>query len=128
MKILVFKLNNLHTSACLKLNYGKTKQTKKVKVAKMVEFIKTYDQYPCRFNFHNFFNSIILPPPFCWGKNRSSENAVREEWVISFCLGVMTKTWGGGGFLLEGMSKNEQIQLFDSQKFEHHKFETFPQP
>ena len=52
-----------------------------------------------KFNFGNFFNSIIfhqthphslpltlVPPLFCWGKNRSSENAVWEEWVISFCL------------------------------------------
>ena len=59
----------------------------------VVEFIKTCDQYPRRFNFGNFFNSILVglilvpPRPFCWGKNRSSGNAAREEWVISFCLG-----------------------------------------
>ena len=47
MKILLVKLKNLHTSACLKLNYCTTKQTKNVKVAKMVEFIKTCDQYLC---------------------------------------------------------------------------------
>ena len=67
-----------------KLWHNKT-ETKNVKVAKMVEFILTCDQYPRRFKFGNFFNSLILPP-FCWGKNRSSENAVREEWVIFFCL------------------------------------------
>ena len=27
------------------------------------------------------------PSPFLLGKNRSSENPVREKWVISFCLG-----------------------------------------
>ena len=50
-----------------KLWQNKT-ETKNVKVAKMVEFIKTCDQY-------------------CWGQNRSLENAVWDEWVISFCLG-----------------------------------------
>ena len=34
--------------------------TKNVKVAKMMEFIKTCDQYPHRFNFDNFFNSITV--------------------------------------------------------------------
>ena len=42
-----------------KLWHDKTK-TKNVKFAKMVEFIKNGDQHPCRFNFDNFFNSIIL--------------------------------------------------------------------
>ena len=36
-------------------------ETKNAKVAKLVEFIKTCDQYPCRLNFGDFFNSIILP-------------------------------------------------------------------
>ena len=69
-----------------KLWHNKTK-TKNVKVPKMVEFIKPCDQYPRRFNFGNFFNSIILFPRFCWWKNRSSENAVREEWAISLSGG-----------------------------------------
>ena len=78
-----------------KLWHSKTK-TKNVKAAKMVVFIKTCDQYPSRFNFGNFFYSIMLfypltrplPPslvPFLLGKIRFSENSVREEWVISFC-------------------------------------------
>ena len=70
-----------------KLWHNKT-ETKYVKVREKVKFFKTFDQYPRRFNFGNFFNSII-PPPFCWGNNRSSENAAQEEWVVSFCLG-----WG----------------------------------
>ena len=97
-----------------KLWHNKT-ETKNVNVAKMVEFIKTYDEFPRRFNFGDLFNSI-MQPPLCWRKNRSSENAVWEEWV-SFSLGrgrgVMIKTLGRG--LLGGMSKNEQIQFFDSQ-------------
>ena len=43
-------------------------ETKSVKIAKMVEFIKTCDQCPRRFNFGSFFSSIILLPPFCWEK------------------------------------------------------------
>ena len=69
-----------------KLWHNKT-ETNNVKVATLVEFIKTFDQYTSTFNFGNFFNFIILPA-FCWGKNRSSENAVQEEWVVSFCLRV----------------------------------------
>ena len=47
VKILLVKLEKLCTSAWLKLNYCTTKQTKTVKVAKMVEFIKACDQYLC---------------------------------------------------------------------------------
>ena len=43
-----------------KLCHNKT-ETKNAKVAKMVEFIKTCDQYPRRFKFGHFFNSIIRP-------------------------------------------------------------------
>ena len=85
-----------------KLWHNKT-ETKNVKVAKMAEFIKTCDQYPRRFNFGNFFNSIILLPSpkphpllILLGKNRSLENAVREEWVISFCLGSNDRNLGEG--------------------------------
>ena len=88
-----------------KLWYNKT-ETKNVKVAKTVEFIKTCDQYPCTLNFGNFFNFIILCT-FCWGKNRSSEKAAGEDWVTSFCLGDNDKNQGR--VLLGGMSKNEQI-------------------
>ena len=66
--ILLIKLKNVLTSACLKLNHGTAKQKQKnIKVAKMVEFIKTCEQYLLKFNFGNFFNSILLSP-FCWGK------------------------------------------------------------
>ena len=63
-------------------------ETKNVKVAKMVEYIKTYNQYLRKFNFCLFFNCIILPStPLCWVKNRFSKNPVQGKWVISFCLG-----------------------------------------
>ena len=107
-----------------KLWHSKT-ETKNLKVTMMVEFIKICDQYARRFNVGNFFNSIILIPRpfFCWGKNRSSENAARKEWVISLCLGwgwggglgVMINTWRRG--LLGGMNKNEQIQFFNSKLY-----------
>ena len=35
--------------------WGQKIETKNEKVAKMVEFIKTCDQYPQNFNFGNFF-------------------------------------------------------------------------
>ena len=38
VKILLVKLKNLRTSACLNLNYGTAKDTKNMKVAKMVVF------------------------------------------------------------------------------------------
>ena len=112
VKILLVKDPSHFSMLVTKLWHGKT-ESKNVKAAKMVEFIKTCDQCPPRrFNFGNFFNSIILPPPFCWGKNRSSENAVREEWAISFCLWGNDKNLGTN--FTWGMSKNEQIHFFDS--------------
>ena len=91
MKILLVKEPSHFSMLEAKLWHNET-EIKNVKVAKIVEFIKTCDQYPRRFSFSNFCNSIIIPPsppppPFCLGENRSSENAVRQEWVISFCLG-----------------------------------------
>ena len=80
-----------------KLWHNKT-ETKNVKVVKMVA---------CSFNFGNIFNSIILSSTFCLRKNRSLENTFGEECVISFCLGVMIKTWVR--VLLGGVSRNGQI-------------------
>ena len=48
-----------------KLLYNKT-ETKNVKVAKIVEFIKTCNQYPCKFNFGHFFRSFFHF--FCLGE------------------------------------------------------------
>ena len=86
------KLKNHLTSACLNLNYGTKKN---VKVRKMVEFIKTCNHYPRKFNFGHFFSSIIRRPQFCSEKN--------------------TKKQQQGRVLIAYMSKNEQIQFFDSQ-------------
>ena len=67
-------------------------------------------------NFGNFFNSIVLPPPpFSAQEKMSSENAVRGEWAIPVCLGDNDKTLGR--VLLGGMSKNEQVQIFDSRMY-----------
>ena len=94
-----------------KLWHNKT-ETKNVKVTRMAEFIKTCDQYPRRLNFGDFFNSIILPPTFIWGKTDLQKTLF---WVISSCLGIMIKT--RGRVFLGGMSKNELIQFFDSQMY-----------
>ena len=64
MKILLVTLKDLHTSAYLNLNYGKTKHNKKV--VKMVEPIKTFDQYPRWINFGHFFSSVM---PLSAGEN-----------------------------------------------------------
>ena len=48
--------------------------TKNVKVAEMVEFIKTCDQYSRKFNFGHFFSSIILL--LSSEENRFSETVV----------------------------------------------------
>ena len=54
-----------------KLWHNKT-ETENVKVAYIVKFIKTCDQYSGRFNFSNFFNSLIppnlVPPVSAWEK------------------------------------------------------------
>ena len=73
-------------------------EIKNVKVAKMVKFVKTCEQYP-HVKFCQFFQFHNPPPPLSAGKkNRSSENAVQKDWVISFWLveggGVIIKTWG----------------------------------
>ena len=92
-----------------KLKYNRT-ETKNVKVAKMVEFIKTYDQYPYKFNFGNFFSSTILLP-FCWGKIKKHYLGEMVNFLQPAV--VMIRIWER--FLLRDISKNEQIQLFDSQ-------------
>ena len=53
--------------------------------------------------------------PFCCGKNKSSDNPVREEWPISFSLGGNDKNLGES--FAWGLSKNEQTQFFDSQMY-----------
>ena len=111
-----------------KLWHNKT-EIKTVKVSKMVGFIRTCDQYPHRINFDNFFNSMILilpqrpipasppPPPLSAGEKIDLQKMLfgrngnfPSAWGGR---GVMIKTWGR--VLLWGISKNEQIEFFDSQ-------------
>ena len=58
VKILLVKLKNLNTLACLNLSYGQAKQQPKrwmkVNDGKMAGFINAYDQYPKKFNFGLF--------------------------------------------------------------------------
>ena len=67
----------------------------------MVEFIKTCDQYPCKFNFGHIFSSIVLP-------HSSGEMG---NFLLSAV--VMIKTWER--VLPEAISK--QILFFDSQMY-----------
>ena len=85
-----------------------------VKVAKMVEFIKTCEQYPRKFNFGQF--SAPQPSPLsAWEKQIFSKRCSVE--MDNFLLPevVMTKT--RGRVLLGGMSKNKQIQVFHLQMY-----------
>ena len=99
VKILLVKLKNLHTSACLQLNCCTTKYKPKMwrlqiwwNSSKLVTNTLV--------NFGNCFNYIILSPSFCSGKNAvwkkaiSSENTVWEEWAIPVCLGDNDKNLG----------------------------------
>ena len=66
--------------------------TKNVKVAKMMEFIKTCGRYLCQFCY--FFFQLHHPlPPFSSGKN-ILKNAVFEEWAIPVCLEDNDKNLG----------------------------------
>ena len=62
------KLKNPLTSAYLNLNYGTKKKTKNVKVTKVVEFIKTCDHYPRKFNFGHFFHFHNPTTPILLGE------------------------------------------------------------
>ena len=69
MEILIVKLKSLYSSTCSNLNYDSKTETKNVKGAEMVGFIKTCDQYPHKFNVGHFFCSLIFsPPPFLLGE------------------------------------------------------------
>ena len=108
VKILLVKLKNLHTSACLKLNYCTTKQRqeKQWNLSKLVT-----DTFV---NFGIFFNSIIVSPLSSQEKI-SSKNTVLEEWQFPSAWRIIIKTCGR--VLLGGMSKNEHTQFFDSQMY-----------
>ena len=71
-----------------KLWYNKT-DIKNVKGAKMVEFIKTCDYYPCKFNFGRFFMSIILSF-FCWQK-------IGFPGLLFAGSGEYSSAWSGDG-------------------------------
>ena len=80
-------------------------EIRNVKSAQIVEFIKTCDQYPHKFNLV-IFSSMILPLS-AGGKIDFQKNAVLVKWVIFFSLEEYFAERGGGG-----MSTNEKIQFF----------------
>ena len=92
-------------------------EIKSVKLAKMVEFIKTYDQYPPRFNFGNFFNSIIILLSLLSAREKIDLHKMLSASYGKFrsSSGEMIKTWMR--VLLGGMSKKDQIQIFNSQMY-----------
>ena len=92
-----------------RLWYNKT-ETKNAKVAKMVEFIKTCDQYRRKFNFHHFFSSIISPVS-ARGKYKKHCSGKMSNFLDPGV--VMTKN--GGIILLGDMSKVKEIQFFLTQ-------------
>ena len=95
-------------------------EIKNVKVEKMVEFIKTYDQYPRRFNFGNFFNSIIIlrpPPPLLSAGEEIDLHKIFFARNGKFCSASEEMIKTCGRVLLGGMSKNDQIHIFDSQMY-----------
>ena len=93
MKILLVKLKNLHTSACLQLNYSTKKQTKNAKVANIVELIKTSDQ--TLVNFGNFFNyNCNFYPLFLLRKKYLQKMLLWWNGQSQSVWEIMTKTWG----------------------------------
>ena len=79
----------------------------------MAEFIKTCDQYPCKLNFGH------SSAPQLSSLSTEEKHRKRCLWeMANFLLpgGVMIRI--GGRFLLSEISKNEQIQLFESQIFQ----------
>ena len=109
-----------------KLWHNKT-EIKTVKVSKMVGFIRTCDQYPHKINFDNFFNSMILilpqrPTPSSSPPPLSAREKIDLQKLLFGRNGNFPSAWGGGVMiitwgrvLLWGISKNEQIEFFDSQ-------------
>ena len=77
----------------------------------MVEFIKTCDQYPCKFNFGHIFSSVLFP--------HSAEKSIFQSTFLGemgnfFLPGVvMIKTWR---WVIFGVM-SKQIQFFDSNVF-----------
>ena len=82
---------------------------KNIKVAKMVEFIKTCDQYPCRFNFGIFFQFDNPPSLSAKEKIDLQKTLFKRNGKFPSAWWVMIKIWGR--VLLKGMIKNEQIQF-----------------
>ena len=108
VKVLLVKLKNLHTSACLKLNYCTTKQRLQRwwNLSKLVTYTFV--------NFGIFFNSIIL---FRLSSQEKylQKTLFRRNGEFPSAWRIMIKTCGR--VLLGGMSENEQTQFFDSNVF-----------
>ena len=85
LHVILIKLKNLYTSACLNLNWHSKTDTKIVKgekKKKMVGLMKTRNQYPHKFNVSHIFSSLFSPP--FWRGNRFSKKTAWAKWAISF--------------------------------------------
>ena len=114
VKILLVKLKNLHTSACLKLNCCTTKHKPKLErlqrwwnISKLVTNTLV--------NFSNFLNYIILSTLFLLRKKYLQKMLFGSNAHFLSAWGIMIKTWGR--VFLGSMSKIEQVQFFDSQMY-----------
>ena len=76
-----------------------------------MRFIKICYQYPHKFNSGHSSSSLIAP--FCWGGIDFQETLPGRNGKFCFSWMLMIKAWGR--VLFGDMSKNEQIQIIDSQ-------------
>ena len=89
------------------------KETKNINVAKIMEFIETCDHYT-----RKFFQVHAWSSPLFAGENRFKKKRCSGEIGDFFLSGLaMIRNWGRGGGLRGNMTKNEQIQFFDSQMY-----------
>ena len=95
VKMSLVKLQNFQTSACLNLNYV-TKQTKKVKGAKIVDLIKLVTNTLTSLILVFFFSFIVSfshpPPPFFFFF--AHKMLLVEMGIFPSAWEVMIKTWG----------------------------------
>ena len=108
VKILLVKLKNLHTSACLKLNYCATKHKPKLEsLQRWCNLSKLVTN--TLVNFGNYFNHIILSPLFLLRKKYLQKMLFGRNKQFPSVWWIMIRTLGR--VLLRGMNKIEHIHI-----------------
>ena len=93
VKILLVKLKNLHTSACLKLNYCATKHKPKLEsLQRWCNLSKLVTN--TLVNFGNYFNHIILSPLFLLRKKYLQKMLFGRNKQFPSVWGIMIRTLG----------------------------------